>query len=354
MASFYYLFCSGLTNKTTISFTSSNSSFIECVRKQLSSKSSFAPSSTLNSECTAPPYEQCSFTQNNHPSSSDSSFTSCIFIGLSSDDNGGAICFTSSGALCVLFCSFSQCNTSIGHRNEFGGGAIFTNSSSLLTITSSMFMSCKSLNSFGGAVLGTSDCASTVVSDCYFLGCSAEWDGGGLCTHVGPRSDVLSSNFILCTVSSEGGGIYHNSLNPSSDIFLSNSLFQENHAGSAIDRGGGGFGQYRTVTYNVQCSFCFFTRNTDSAQIAHDFMTYISPMEEDSIVHCFTTTKEDAIYNAGSQITPDWLPLTTVSLSLSEPYIHTHKFTYTNHSNNRDTINDYHPYSNFIRDRIIS
>ena len=109
---FYGIICSGLTDKTKLSFSSSNSSFSNCVRK-----SKLIPPSKLlsNKDLTT---QQISTREGLHETSS---FISCSFV-CESSFAGGTIYITgSSCSLFVSLCTFDHCSSS----SE--GGAIAVN-----------------------------------------------------------------------------------------------------------------------------------------------------------------------------------------------------------------------------------
>ena len=303
---------SALRDKEKVIFTSSNSSFTECMRNKLTHiqhlLSNGCPPSESSSIC-----ENHSFSRDDHQTPNFSStFSQCTFSECSSSDSGGAICFQSGGTNSVLSCSFSHCTTSVDYTWYSGGGAVFSNYSSLLSVTSSLFISCSAVKSFGGAVLGTWNCASTVVSLCTFIKCDST-HGGGLSTHFNTSGEISSSRFISCGASYYGAGIYNNNYQQF-PFSVSNCLFTNNRANSTNDnsRGGGGFEDYRSYSYSSKYSFSFFTGNVAPHGVGNDISIKSYALSQSSITYCFSTTKENAFYNAGSQITPDWLPLSDI------------------------------------------
>ena len=282
---------------------------------------SFSSLSFSNDDTTTLPITDTAYDSANPistPLPASSSFISCRFISLSCSQSGGALAFTAGGENSVIECIFSRCSSTLSFGNCYGGGAVFSNSGSLLSVSSSKFISC-STQSIGGGLLCTSDCESSSVSECFFFGCSAETCAGGMSTHYGPRGSVSSSSFVLCTSKWTGGGIYHNSLFDRSHVSISNSLFKENNAKSIVDHtpGGGGFGDFRENTYTSKYSFLFFTGNIAPINTAYDIFIRDNPITLDCIKHCFTTTTSTQSFYNNGQYQFNWLPLTTVSLSLS-------------------------------------
>ena len=195
------------------------------MRKHTSFVSSYSSS---NIDGNTDPYRDCTYNSSNHPQtplSESSSFISCTFTSLASETRGGALEFTAGGSNEIVDCIFTHCSSSISIDNDYGGGAVFSNSGSLLSVSSSAFISCTT-KSVGGDLFCISGCESAAVSGCFFFGCSSESSGGGMCTHYGPICTVSSTVFTLCTAEWSGGGIYHNSLSDASDISISDSLFK--------------------------------------------------------------------------------------------------------------------------------
>ena len=317
---FYGILCSGLTEKTKLTFVSSNSSFSECVRSRFSFLSLTPTSYFPNVNCYSSPYSECQFDPSNPlvpPSSSSASFISCTFNTLSSLTNGGAICFTSSHTLSVLNCSFALCSSLIIYDHTNGGGAIFSNAASLLSVTTSTFTHCTASQSCGGGILAAGAAHSASVSFCVFIHCDANF-GGGMSTHVGPASSISSCCYICCKASSCGGGLFHNSNKVSSCLLLSNSLFADNNASYSGQRGGGAFEDYGDSSYQSTYSFSFFAKNTAQNGIGNDIAIIRKILPLSNITHCFTTESTDSFYNAGSYQN-DWLTLILITLIFS-PY----------------------------------
>ena len=163
---FYCCSFSGLTNKTQLSFTSSNSSFTECVRKQrihaINIISNACPTTESEFIC-----EGQTFGSNDNQSPSFSSiFSKCTFSECSAY-NGGTIYFSvSSQSLTVEDCSFNHCSCS-----SENGGAIYIDSGSELSITSSKFIACV-CPKYGGGVFAYNHCEFSTVSFCTFQSCT--------------------------------------------------------------------------------------------------------------------------------------------------------------------------------------
>ena len=301
---FYGIICSGLSKKTQLSFTSSNSSFTECERKySLYTLSSF-PS---NNNCYSSPYKECQFSPHSQEPSLSTAFVtfiSCTFNDFISS-SGAAICFTSGDTLSVDQCSFTDCKSTHSFEHYEGAGGVLSNCGSLLSVTSSTFISCVS-ESFGGGVLATKDCKYATVSLCSFFTCTAN-HGGGVSVFFGPSSSVSSCRFLCCTADAIGGGLYHDSKTPCF-FTASNLLFTENTANYNGDRGGGGFEDRRNSDYSITISFFFFNDNKAPSGVGNDLSMHYIPLIGNDILHCFTTTSSRSFWNKDSHDT-NWLPL---------------------------------------------
>ena len=233
-------------------------------------------------------------------------FIQCTFVNLVSDDNGGAICYTSSGTLSVNECIFSACSTSKEMHNNNGGGAVFSNSSSLLSVTSSLFIHCGAPLCFGGGVMATYHCARCVIFSSFFFGCTAS-HGAGVTTHYNSSGLISSSQFVSSKVSYYGGGIYNNNYQQYPFI-LSDSLFTNNEAESKANqnRGGGAFEDYRARTYTSKYTFSFFARNSAPRGVGNDISIIGNALNTANIQYCFTTTFFHSFYNKQYQGYDNW------------------------------------------------
>ena len=203
---------------------------------------------------------------------------------------------------------FSFCSTTTEFSPDNGGGAIYMDSGTLLSVTSSIFFCC-STESYGGAIYALNDCKTFTVSQSSFIGCSSD-HGAGLMSYCGPTLSVSSSRFVSCVVENFGGGIYHDSNVTSSDFTLTDSVFTCNEAGSSIanTRGGGAFEDFKVKSYSSAYSFSFFTGNTAYNGKGYDISIQFEVLSESPATHCLTTTaSENSFWNYGSYAN-DWLP----------------------------------------------
>ena len=304
------------------------------------------PSYSSNNNCYSTPYEGCSFTGTHLTPSSTATFHTCIFTSLSSTDSGGAISFTSGDSLSIEDCIFTSCYNIVTPSDFDGGGAIHVTAACTLTITSSLFIECNT-PCYGGAVHAQRACKSLEVLYSTFFDCYAGY-GGGMTTYCGPSSSVVSSRFILCKSLSTGGGIFHNSLQTYSHLTVSDDLFTNNRADYLTDqylnRGGGGFEDYRGRAYTSRYSFSFFHMNSAPTGVGNDISIHENKLDANNIKHCFTTRATDSFWNNGTYTksnTENWLPLTTSNIDESEP-THTHNaflsHSTTYHVNHIDSL----------------
>ena len=299
------------------------------MRKPHSYSSLFSTSLSPDEDCTGPDYEDCNINTPHLTPSSLASFTSCTVSSLTSKSNGGAVYLhdTSSSpgtALTVIDCTFTSCVAAVSSPGRNGGGAIYIDSGAL-SVTSSVFIACKS-SFFGGGVLAQNDCSSSAVSHSTFISCRAVY-GGGLMTYCGPISEIISSRCISCTGSIAGGGLYHDSTDISSAKSTSNCLFFSNSAENSTDtcatRGGGAFEDFHSQAYSSSYFFSFFHRNKAHYSYGHDLSSQGSPVPIDHIQQCFTTTAIHSFWNSQSDGFVNWLPLTHIHFDLSQ-HTHTH------------------------------
>ena len=289
-------------------FTSLNSSFSKCItiHKRLP-LSSLSPNNYSNE----PSYEGCTFSPANPPqsiSSANVDFSSCTFTALSSNSNGGAICFTNhdTGILTIVLCSFVQCFANISVSEFHGGGAVWIDSGSKINVTSSTFLKCYT-NSISGAIYVQRNCKYSHIVFTKFISCSA-LHAGALSTYKGPYSVLSSSCFLSCSVANSGGGIYHDGGQQCS-FTLSNCLFCRNMAHCGDGRSGGAFEDHRQSQYASQYAFSFFAGNKAANQQAHDILIYSNSLPASGILCCFTTAICNSFLNKGVDQS-NWLPFT--------------------------------------------
>ena len=242
---------------------------------------------------------------------------------------------SSETSLTVQSCFFSFCTTTTDFSRRCGGGAIYMDSGTLLSIVSTTFISC-STKSYGGAIYSENNCKTFTISQSAFISCTSD-HGAGLMSYCGPELSITSSHFICCVADRFGGGVYHDSSLLSSSFTLSDSVFTGNQAGSRNNnnRGGGALEDYKQNLYQSSYSFSFFTNNAAPYGKGNDISIQVRAVTQSPVTHCLTTTaSENAFWNNGSNV-DNWLPLTTTNASISESLYTAHE---TVHFQNRDMI----------------
>ena len=280
----------------------SNSSFSECVRNKHPSSPAF------NSQlCTTSPFTECTFTQSDSISlSSSSSFTSCSFVSLTSDDNGGAIYFTSKTSLKVSKCFFDSCTA-----NAKFGGAIYAKSVSIIEVYVSLFTQCKCLNSLnndgGGAILIAAITNKPSVSNCDFICCYSKEDGVAIdiqhSTAPTQNSNTITScrffsNSALNGYANVGGAIciWENSPVPGlTDCLLSRS--------TSMSYGGALYVHFKMSTKHV-IRFCMFVDNDCQANNGNE--AYFDGSPNEPFFYCFSFKTGSP--RIGPSNNDNWLP----------------------------------------------
>ena len=246
---FFSILYTSLTEKTTVLFTSSNSSFTECVRnhnlQRISSNNYY--------------YNAFQSHENNQnmkrfvcAEEGEYLFTNCDWTELTIDYNGSAISLTNSeSTLIVEKCSFTDCIVEADC-----GGAIYVYGINKATITESSFVHCNILSSDnnengGGGIYLELVSDEVLIRLCSFLDNSVPHDGAGVdmwscsCTTFNTKT-FQDCRFIMCKGKAEnsfpynqpfeeGGGIlaWENEYN----VGISNTLFCEcsNYRGGALE-----------------------------------------------------------------------------------------------------------------------
>ena len=259
------------------SFTSSNSSFIECVRK------TFLQQSVNNNSYNTLLFDnqiktvsiatqksnEVTYTPAEHKELSNTdSFTSCEWINCEAA-SGGAIYFhDTSDSLAVSYCVFEKCVALSGR-----GGGIFALSSGKVSISQSTIIecSCPTAGTVGGGFIAQSASAVPEIVETHFLSCLASEDAGGvyiLATTGGTNEaniPVRECRFLDCVArgdeggynGAEGGGVMY--WENDRTLGISNSLF----AGCiSAGRAGGSFVVINNTELPNFIRFCFYHKNT--------------------------------------------------------------------------------------------
>ena len=307
----YHVTFSVHRNKTHISFTSSNSSFQECVRNHLSEHSLFSSfSSQSNSACSPSPIEDQQFSNENCTYSSGShTFIDCSWNNTGRTNTGCAIYFVrtttdSTASLSVTRCSFFHCHSS----GSVGGGGICVNQIGSAHISESIFFdcSCGSYNSLeGGGIMLSRMYTQPFIQTCTFISCSSCDDGGGCAIYYSNSSltyVINSCPFIKCKgvdkSSSQGGGflVYSNK----HFIACTNCAF---YACDAPHQGGGIWIDLPSGTTMKRITFCFFHENQSGSGRDIYFRDFSSSTQ--AIIHCFSFESTTGRVFGGQDT---WLP----------------------------------------------
>ena len=292
---FYGILCSGLTDKTRFSFTSSNSSFTECTRKHNSFKHF-----SNNISCNSNPYSDCtemlqvSISGSEHASYS---FTNCKFSQMNTNYQGAAICSVSASTKVTLnSCILKDCTS------DKNGGAIYLNGSNSLTVMDTLFLNCVTnsdeTDPGGGGMYINSSVSSHFVYRSTFIKCFANVfprGGGGFIASNVKVSHTFSSVFVSCFSNSTGGAVFFyqnvNAFSISDTVFIGN---QGTTGGGAIRE------LYNAIQSTPHLKFSFFTGNTAPADNGNDFC--VSPeIQESPFLYSFSTTDSNRIaYSHGN------------------------------------------------------
>ena len=326
--------------KTKLSFTSSNSSFSECVRKH---KPSLIQShhTIKNSDCTEynADSHRCIYSHIRIEKSQSGNylFEHSDFLDCESETNGGAILVegTSETAdhitLTVTDCTFIRCVVQAHSHHDSGGGAVCARLIKDATVSSSVFSSCVSPS--GGAVMMKSLSHQPLVEHSSFISCIApnDTDKGSLAIGTdadGAAIDIYTCSAAVPTVISSCNLLYSHSHDAGGAVFLyhpvpamrcHNVLFSSGLGGSR----GGGIAYLSTQNSNdYLLRFCFFYNNMcNNALQGHDvcLCSYSSSYTK-VFLHCFSATKRTP--RVGDDKTTidksDWLPLTLNNVELSK------------------------------------
>ena len=243
---FYGVLCSGLTEKTTNTFTCSNSSFIKCIR-------TFNPHIIFsNSDCDTYTYQNnqtmqrfyCYIQYDQLQTGHHYSFTNCKWTECISDDcdwgavyvyfdfvedfnasfdqctfadcycgssnNGGSIYATRSDSIYIKHSSFVWTKDT---PQAGDGGAVYLSLIDSVTIQDDTFIKCYIYTSGGAIML---DCSSfynsteTSIDNCVFLKCKGDNGcGGGVCTLLNYQYDNIITNSLFSECSNVFGGVLY-------------------------------------------------------------------------------------------------------------------------------------------------
>ena len=243
------------------SFTSSNSSFTDCVRQYNLSSLSFSLSSFSNEAITGNYYAHKDISQT-------ATVTTCSF-NCESSISGGAIYFTgSSSSLTITDSIFYQCNSTGGW-----GGGVFCDGCSKVIVQQSSFIECfcTSSNAMAGGAMIDSSTALPEIKENSFFSCSSAQDAGGLYLYrikggsTGVNLPMKECIFFSCIAhgyprgdvsDADGGGMI--SWMNEYTLGISDSLFAKCESKK---KAGGSFLTLNKVYFHHIVRFCFYCNN---------------------------------------------------------------------------------------------
>ena len=329
---FYGIICTGLTDKTKLSFTSSNSSFNECVSNSHASVHFNSIITPNDPSCfidripaTSPACNASSHNTLNDGSKYKFSFCNWNSCGAPGGSGAAITCTGSSTVLIVERCSFISCSADIE------GGAIHTSSINTLDVSLSFFHECcttATMNDHGsGAIWIYGIQQKLTLLENSFISCTSKASGGAFtvwnCLADIEGEDIRESRFLDCNAtdtSPDGGAVWiwtNNAL-----IGLSTCLFSvcNSYYGGGLDHY---LSNYDSGTYPIR--FCFFNKNTGI--YGNDVLLYkLSPSNSSPILlHCFSTSDSPRIcYNSSGyhNIDSSWLLQVTIESMKLHPPIH--------------------------------
>ena len=313
-------------------------SFIECVRKYISSISSL-PNNNYGYpvECSNSDIQQC-WNEKTFKKQADSSdnihhgpillhtheyssitsfiFTSCEWISCEGGTGGGIYTTKAGSTLKVISCYFDDCSTS----TDFGGG-IAAEHLGTVYISSSSFITCHGqniheYNSGGGVVFldDTQQCHQ--IHDCSFIGCYSGADGGAVhlrYSKLTQKDDIVNTRFIDCKTLYDVFGVEGGALQ-SYDVTVTCALSNSIITGCHSYNGGGLYLEVKENSHTNIISFCFFNSNTASGRGNDVGLYYFSrEMNDEFILYSFSGTESNRLeyyyINNWCQTSIDWLPL---------------------------------------------
>ena len=261
---FHGIIISGLTEQTKLSFSSSNSSFTDCVRnpRTLLFSSNSASCSQLSYE------DNYSINRVSCSTQGDYSFLRCSFFGDPNNimaGHGGAICISNNEAtLSVDYCQFYS------FAVDGRGGAVYTENLTRVIVKNSLFDRCiPPSHQVGGAgAIRITNSSQPLIESCTFTSCSCLVDGGAVYIYLGGCSSnnaivAQNSRFVCCKCTgedrsdgSDGGGVMMWDNDPL--IGVRNCLFSYCHS----YKGGGIYLYLPDDNQLTPVQFCFFTKNS--------------------------------------------------------------------------------------------
>ena len=312
MKSLYYTLCDEIADKIRLSFTSSNSSFSECVRKHSFyqiSHNTHLNSKDVNPDC--PHYitgEKCFYEEHTvQLSGGEHTFADSQFISCQHSGYGGAI-DQIDGDLTIKRCVFDTCSCTSR------GGAVSFRSSGTCLQEDNLYQFCS------GELSGAFDSFDTTLRPvhdhkrCKYVSNSAV-NFGHSSIEYSPKTLIDSNIYIhgRSTKLTDAGTVVN--YNEQGPILYRNCVFFD---GQSPNSGGLtllSYGVYSAASLSVK--FCFFLNNYGTDGTAYEIYFNARTCDnarEDLIIHSFTATPNSRVYiENNAQPIQNWLPQGRVS-----------------------------------------
>jgi len=159
-------------------------------------------------------------------------FTDKTFAKNSATYGGGAIYVNTDSTVTIKGGTFGGDNEDDGNTAGTSGGAIFNDAT--LNISKSekggTTFSNNKANYYGGAIYQNSSSANMTVDGADFINNSAEWYGGAICNSLG-EANITSATTFSSNTSKAGGAIYNNDKMVVSDVSFSKNTVKNGDVG---------------------------------------------------------------------------------------------------------------------------
>ena len=300
---FYGILCSGLTDKTKLSFIASNSSFIECVMKHKSHSHNTYSSSSLSLKFNS---LVSTHRDSSHHSPDDSKthmFIDTVFTFQEHSGSGGAIDQTNGGTLVIQRCIFDSCSCTVR------GGAVSYRGDGYCIQKENLYFNC-SCSAHSGAFDSSLEPSQThhIHTLCRYIDNHASYYSHS-CIEFSPDAYMHSNIYIHGISNGQGHAGTVVNYHSNGPIVYSNCVFFD---GNAFNGGELSFMSFHSdweATYSVK--FCFFSNNYNTNRLPYEIYfdrNTSSYAQQELILHCFSTTQNSKVYLEGtSSPARDWL-----------------------------------------------
>ena len=288
-----------------------------------------------NEPCTDPDWNSCVITKRTILSTNSVySFTLCIFSKIDGGSADGGAIYASGGTteLTVKDCAFIDCSSTSQTNYYSGGGAIYTESISSISVINSDFVWNKSSKqAYSGGALTVRFPSSTTIRDNTFTKCCIGSSGGAIYIQSSSpdrTSTVIENCRILnCKGTTNGGGGICAHLNYQYNDLITECLFS-----LCTNYYGGGLYLYHPTSSSGQypVHFCFFNKNSISKSGGYGndvYLEWYNPNNDPVVCfHCHSTSDSvrvgyrinhnDLIFFSNDYI---WLPQTNAIIKVFDP-----------------------------------